>query len=344
MKHLRRMALGLVALIATVSLVTLSPRAMAQAPAEAVSAATLDSAGLTLTKLGEGIYGLIASTDFPPTNPDLAICNGGIVIGSDGVLVVDPFQNETLGNLLFDTVATLTDQPVKYVVNTHYHFDHTGGNPAAASREVPILGRGPIREWMLSRNAETDPNLTPPEVIIDGSWDLWLGDGQGPAQGQRTVEIREFDGHTGGTDLIAYVPDADVLIAGDLLFNQRIPYLADGNIRVLQATLDQLIADYPTAAVLPGHGPVAETVAAIADLRAFLDDLEALALEWKAADTSKEEALATSLPDPQYSDFLFQGLFPISLEVAYNQITLGEDDAASIQQYLATQPEVLKAL
>ena len=332
MKQLRRWALGFLALLTVAGLLTLHPRATAQAPT--ATPATLESAGLTLTELAEGIYGLIASTDFPPTNPDLAICNGGIIIGSDGVLVVDPFQNETLGNLLFDTVATLTDQPVKYVVNTHYHFDHTGGNPAAASRQLPILGRGPIREFMLTRNAETDPNLTPPEVIIDGSWDLWLGD--------RTVQIREFDGHTGGTDLIAYVPDADALIAGDLLFNQRIPYMADGNLRTLQTTLDQLMADYPTATVLPGHGPVTDT-AGMAELKTYLDDLEALALEWKAMGTSKEEALATPLPE-QYSEFMFQALFPISLEVAYNQITLGEDDAASIQRYLAAQPKELQAL
>ncbi|MEO1069157.1 MAG: MBL fold metallo-hydrolase, partial [Cyanobacteria bacterium J06638_6] len=110
----------------------------------------------------------------------------------------------------------------------------------------------------------------------------------------------------------------------------------------LQVTLDQLMADYPTATVLPGHGPVTDA-AGMAGLKTYLDDLEALALAWKATDISKEEALATPLPE-QYSAFLFQGLFPISLEVAYNQITLGEDDAASIQQYLATQPELVKAL
>ncbi|MGB3515127.1 MAG: MBL fold metallo-hydrolase, partial [Elainellaceae cyanobacterium] len=297
-------------------------------------AATLESAGLTLTELGEGIYGLIASVDFPPTDPNMAICNGGIIIGSNGVVVVDPFQSEALGDLLFETVATLTDQPVKYVVNTHYHFDHTGGNPAAASRQLPILGRGPIREFMLTRNGESDPNITPPEVIIEGTWDLWLGD--------RQVHIREFEGHSGGTDVIVYMPDADVLITGDLLFNQRIPYMADGSIRTLQATLDQLMTDYPTATVLPGHGPVTD-FEGLAIFKSYLDTLEGLALGWQTAGTSKEEALATPVPGP-YQSFMFQALFPGNLEVAYNQITLGQDDAASIQQYLATQPEALKAL
>lgn len=328
MKQLRRWALGLLAMLTVVGLVALPARTNAQ------DTATLDSAGLTLTELGEGIYGLIASVDFPPTNPNLAICNGGIIIGSDGVIVVDPFQSEALGDLLFETVATLTDLPVKYVVNTHYHFDHTGGNPAAASRELPILGRGPIREFMLTRNGDRDPNITPPEVIISGTWDLWLG--------ERQVQIREFEGHSGGTDVILYVPDARVLMTGDLMFQGRIPYVADGNLRAWQATMANLIVDYSDAIVLPGHGPVTD-VKGLEAFKSYLAWLENLALTWKANGTSQEAAVATALP-AEYNSFLFQALFPGNLEVAYKQITLGQDDAASIQQYLAAQSKELQAI
>jgi cyclase len=341
MEQLRRWMLGLVVLVTALGLMALQPRATAQTP-RAETPATLASAGLTLEELGDGIYGLIASVDFPPANPNLAICNGGIIIGSDGVVVIDPFQNEVLGDLLFDTVATLTDLPVKYVVNTHYHFDHTGGNPAAASRDLPILGRGPIRDFMLTRNGDRDPNITPPEVIIDGAWDLWLGDSQGLAEGQRQVQIREFEGHSGGTDVIVYVPDADVLLTGDLLFNERFPYMADGNIRAWQASLAALIADYPTATVLPGHGPVTD-VDGLEALKTYLNQLVALALDWKANGTTQVEAMTMALP-AQYSSFKFQALYPGNLEVAYQQITLGQDDAASIQRYLAAQPPALQAL
>ncbi|MGG6241662.1 MBL fold metallo-hydrolase [Nodosilinea sp. AN01ver1] len=333
MRQLRRWVLGLLVALTAVGLIALQPRLAAQAQ-ESAPPATLDSAGLTLEELGDGVYGLIASVDFPPTDPNLAICNGGIVIGSDGVLVVDPFQTEALGDLLFETVATLTDLPVKYVVNTHYHFDHTGGNPAAASRDLPIFGRGPIREFMLTRNGESDPNITPPDVIINGSWDLWLGD--------RQVQIREFEGHSGGTDAIVYVPDANVLMAGDLLFNQRIPFVGDGNIRAWQATMASLIVDYPAALVLPGHGPVTD-VTGLESFKTYLADLVALAESWESAGTSQEKAVSTPVPE-KYSSFLFQALYPGNLETAYNQITLGQDDAASIQQYLAAQQEAVKAL
>jgi cyclase len=305
-----------------------------QSPAPAQNALTLEAAGLTLTELAAGVYGLIASTDFPPSNADAAICNGGIVIGNDGVLVVDPFQNEDLATLLYETVVTLTDQPIRYVVNTHYHFDHTGGNAAAEALEYPILGRGPIREFML-RNVEMDPNLTPPDVIVSGTGALWLGN--------RPVQFAEFDGHSGGTDLVVYVPDVDVLLAGDLLFNQRIPYVADGGIRLWRDTLGQLATQYATATILPGHGPVTDRKGLEA-LQGYFDYLEALALDWQQRELSQAAAIAeTSLPDV-YRNYLFQGLFPNNLEVAYQQITLGQADAAAIQAYFAQQPSEMQAL
>jgi cyclase len=334
MKQLYRWSLGLLlALLTLVGVVNLPLPGGAQT-SPVTAAPSLETAGLTLTEVGDGLYGLIASTDFPAQDAMAAICNGGVIIGSEGVMVIDPFHNEALGNLLLQTVTTLTDQPVRYVVNTHYHFDHTGGNPAAAAQDLPILGRGPIREFMLSRNGDSDPQLTPPEVVINGAWEVWLGD--------RLVQLREFDGHSGGTDLIAYIPDADVLMAGDLLFNQRIPFVGDGHIRTWQATLTQLLADYPTATLLPGHGPVTDGTG-VNQLLGFLNDLETLALGWQTTGTTVEEAKATPLPAP-YQDYLFQGLFPIALETVYQQITLGQDDAAAIQEHLQAQAPALRAL
>jgi len=296
---------------------------------------TLASAGLTMTQLAEGVYGFIASTDFQPQNPNAAICNAAIVIGSEGVLVLDPFQNEALANLLFETVKELTDQPIRYVVNSHYHFDHSGGNAAAEALHYPILGRGPIREFMLTRNLELDPNATPPSVILKNSGELWLGD--------REIQLTEFDGHSGGTDLILYLPDVDVLFAGDLLFTQRIPYVADGNLRVWKSTLEELQGDYATAKILPGHGPVSDRDD-LKMLSTYLQDLENLALLWKTKGLTKEQAIDQTPVPAAYANYLFQGLFTSNLETAYQQITLGEDDRASIQAYFEAQPPELKAI
>lgn len=333
MKQLRQWIVGLaIASITLMGIVSLQPQTAAQATSEL----TLDVAGVQVEELANGVYGLISSTDFPAKDRETAaICNAAIVIGSDGVLVLDPFQNEALANLLFSTVATLTDQPIRYVVNTHYHFDHSGGNAAVKNLGSPIFGRGPIRELMLTRNQEMDPNVTPPDIVINGSQEIWLGD--------RQVQLMEFDGHSGGTDLVAYIPDADVLVAGDLLFSERIPYLGDGNIRVWQDNLEKLISDYETAKVIPGHGPVGDRTTLLTQ-KNYLSDLEALAMEWREAGLSQEEAIAQTTVPTAYADYLFQELFSGNLEVAYQQIVLEQDEAASIQQYFATQLPELKAL
>lgn len=332
MKSFRRWAIAFAIGLATLLSVLGRPvPLLAQAPAEI----TLAAAGITLEEVAEGVYSLIASTDFPPTSPTAAICNGTIIIGSDGVLVVDPFHTEALAEVMFKTVATLTDQPIRYIVNTHYHFDHSGGNAAAAALGYPILGRGPIRDFMLTRNLEMDPNATPPAVVINGASELWLGD--------RQVTLTEFDGHSGGTDLVVAVPDVNVLIAGDLLFSERIPFVSDGNIRVWQESLTQLEAAYPEAITVPGHGPVGDR-AALRTLHTYLEELETLALGWKAAGLSQEAAIARTTVPPQYANYLFQGLFPGNLEAAYQQITLGNDSAADIQAHFLAQAPTLQAL
>ncbi|MGJ3244453.1 MAG: MBL fold metallo-hydrolase [Elainellaceae cyanobacterium] len=316
MKGIWRGVLGvMVALITCLSIIGWNARSHAQTSPTSLS---LDTAGLTLEQLADGVYGLIASTDFPPQDPaTTAICNGGIVIGTDGVLVIDPFQNEALGNLMFETVASLTDQPVTYVVNTHYHFDHTGGNPAAQAKEVPIVGRGPIRDYMITRNAEMDPNPTPPDVVVNGATAIWLGD--------RQVYIEEVEGHSSGTDIIAYVPEADVLFAGDMVFHQRIPYLGDGSIRQWQASLAYLMETYPAATVLPGHGDVTN-ISGLEAQRAYFENLEQRALSWQAQNLSQEAAIAMSSDIPAaYQDYLFQALYPGNLDVAYQQITLNDE-------------------
>jgi cyclase len=333
MKSLRR---GLIALLATLATLMGVLACQTHSPAQGDEALTLEAAGLTLTEVADGVYGLLASTDFPPANPETdAICNGTIVIGDDGVLVVDPFQNEALADMMFATVAELTDQPVRYVVNTHYHFDHSGGNAAVAAKALPLVGRGPIRDFMLTRNGDMDPNVTPPEVVLQGPGELWLGD--------RAVQLVEVEGHSGGTDLVAYIPDVDVLIAGDMLFTQRIPYAADGNIRVWQDNLTQLASNYATATILPGHGPISGA-AALETLRGYLEHLEAVALDWQGQNLSQEAAIAQATLPPEYGDYLFQGLHSINLGAAYEQITLGQDDAAAIQDFFQARTPAERAL
>lgn len=315
----------LLAAIATVMSITLGhgwmpadaqnqPQVQAQNPSAETSIKTvsLQNAGLQLQEIAQGIYALVASTDFPPASPAVAICNGGFVIGSDGVLVIDPFQTPELGELMISTVKSLTDKPIKYVLNTHYHFDHTGGNSVFVKREIPVLGRGVIREYIQSGKNNTG-GVTPPTVIINSQTDLWLGD--------RQVRIERVDGHSAGTDLVAYIPDAKVLFTGDMVFNKRIPYTGDSDIRQWQGSLYRLIAIYPEAKVVPGHGDVTD-VTGLQAQQAYFSWLERQALEWKGQILSKEQVLEkfAKIPDA-YKDYKFKAIYPLNLDSAYEQFT-----------------------
>ncbi|ELS05410.1 Zn-dependent hydrolase, glyoxylase [Xenococcus sp. PCC 7305] len=275
---------------------------------------TLETSLLTLEQVGDNVYALISDTDYPPANENIAICNAGIIIGDDGVLIIDPFQNEALGNLLLSEVAKLTDLPVKYVLNTHYHFDHTGGNKAIQAQEIPIIGRGTIREDMLVKNQESDPTPAVPNIIIDDDSTIWLGD--------RVIELEEVAGHSGGTDVVAYIPDAKVLFAGDILFNQKFPYTADGDILKWEATLDYLSEKYSDATIVPGHGTTGDRYS-LESLKGYLYELELMARKWQELGLSEAEALESAAEIPEaYQDYRFQGLYPINLKTAYEQITL----------------------
>ena len=315
----------LLAVIATVMSITLGhrwspanaqsqPQVQAQNPSAETSIKTvsLQNAGLQLQEIAQGIYALVASTDFPPASPAVAIANGGIVIGSDGVLVIDPFQTPELGEMMISTVKSLTDKPIKYVLNTHYHSDHTGANSVFVKREIPVLGRSVIREYIQSGKNNTG-GITPPTVIINSQTDLWLGD--------RQVRIERVDGHSAGTDLVAYVPDAKVLFTGDMVFNKRIPYTADSDIRQWQGSLYRLIATYPDAKVVPGHGDVTN-VTGLQSQQAYFSWLERMALEWKGQILSKEQVLEkfAKIPDA-YKDYKFKAIYPLNLDSAYEQFT-----------------------
>jgi len=320
----KKLASLVLAFLVTLGIVASFNASMAQTPTQPPAINVKDGlakAGLKLQEVASGVYALIASVDIPPANSDLALANGGIVIGSDGVLVIDPFQSPDLANLMFATVKTVTDKPIKYVLNTHYHNDHTGGNSAARALGIPIVGRGTIREYMLNRrgpNAQAS-NPIPPDLIINSETSLWLGD--------RQVKIERAEGHSSGTDITAYVPDSKVLFTGDILFNQRIPFIGDGNIQAWQGSLYRLISTYPDAKVVPGHGEVSDR-SGLQEFQAYFSDLVKLALSWKARGITREQAIAQSskIPDA-YKDYKFQPLYaseipnlPSNLFTAYDQI------------------------
>ena len=199
--------------------------------ASAASAET--SLPFVLKQVGPGVY---AAIDGPEHK---AGSNAGFVIGDDGVLVVDAFFNLDAARALVAEIRRLTPKPIRYVVNTHYHADHTGGDQVLRDAGAIIIAHRNVRGWVRTNNINLfGDRITPelkariealplPDLVTDKDLTVWLG--------SRKVVVRTVLGHTGG-DLTICVPDAKVLFTGDMLWRKVAPNLIDGSVKEWTAT------------------------------------------------------------------------------------------------------------
>ena len=201
----------------------------------------------------------------------------GVVIGTEGTVVIDTRTSHRRADELIGDLHALTRLPIRFVVNTHMHYDHTFGN--ARFRPAPMWGHvrcaermreeGETRRERVMRQAPElaeelrEVEIVPPDRTLEESALLDLGD--------RQVELRYLGrGHT-DNDIVALVPDASVLFAGDLLENGAPPSFSDAFPMDWASTGARLL-ELVDGAVAPGHGEVADRrfaarqVAELADL------------------------------------------------------------------------------
>lgn len=223
--------------------------------------------------------------------------NLGIMIGDDYVALVDDGLVPTAPTLL-EFVGELTDRPVDFIINTHYHGDHTGANAIFADTGTVVFAHHAIRERLLENTASAGGAAGLPVVTF----------GEGVSFHLNGIEARTLhypNAHTDG-DSIIVAEDVNVIFAGDIQFNGRFPYIdldgggsVDGYIAAQQAIAD--MADEDTK-IIPGHG----ALGSLADLQAdtaMLIDGQARVRALVEQGMTEDEAVAANPLADYASDF-----------------------------------------
>jgi glyoxylase-like metal-dependent hydrolase (beta-lactamase superfamily II) len=227
-----------------------------------------------------------AQLSIEPVKPGLyAILNPGANtlaarVTSEGVILVDDMFQQNYEQII-SLLKTVTDQPVKYVISTHHHGDHTGGNMRFLGANAQIIGHKNARAAM---TRGTTPQPGPPPVTFTTEAAVHLG-------GAEAQLFHVGAGHTNG-DAIVYFPDLRVMATGDLfVVLPRVPtidYANGGTTLGWVPTLENVLKfDFDT--VIPGHGPVSTK----ADLQRFKDRMVTL-------QTRTRELIRQGVPKDQY--------------------------------------------
>ncbi len=233
-----------------------------------------DAVEIKTTDLGDGIYMLEGLGG-----------NIGVSVGDDGVFVIDD-QFAPLADKILAAIAQISDQPVSFVVNTHWHGDHTGANAEMSAAGGVVVAHHNVRKRMAAEGERQSPPEALPVVTFGKSVVFHFN-------GHTIEAVHPGRAHTDG-DAIVFFKEINVIHAGDLLFNGLYPYIdvdSGGSVDGYIATLEWLhdAADEESR-IISGHGPAAskqDVAAKIAMLRDARTRMIALIEEGKSLDEIK---------------------------------------------------------
>ena len=248
------------------------------------------SAFAALTRLADNVYAYVGSTDAAPSHSFAA--NAGIVIGRDGVLVVDTLISAREGERFLADIRAVTDKPIRYVVNTHTHLDHALGNGVFAKLGATLIAHEADRALLATQGAAIlqragsyglkPEEMVGTEVVVPT---LAFSDRMTIDLGDTEVQLLRFaPSHTAGS-LVVYLPAQKLLFSGDILFTDFHPNLTDADLDGWTKTLDHLLGMDITQ-IVPGHGPLS-TKKDLQEMRAYIVLFD-----------SKARELATTTQDP----------------------------------------------
>jgi glyoxylase-like metal-dependent hydrolase (beta-lactamase superfamily II) len=192
--------------------------------------------------------------------------NAGFVVTTKGVVVIDSLGTPKLGQRLIATIRSVTDRPIRYLILTHNHPDHSYG--AIAFRRlggVKVIGHVGTLEYIRSEKVDSSVAFrrtfikedmagfdgVEPDILIDdkrfSSYTLKVGD--------KTFDIYDTGQHHSFGDLVVYQLEQQIVWISDLAFNQRVTFMGDGSSRQALEAQDWLLAKFAKAKLMiPGHG------------------------------------------------------------------------------------------
>ena len=246
-----------------------------------------------VTKLADGVYEIRHEDPLP----GWANGNTTVIIGSRDVFVVDSTQFPSAAREDIEQIRKWTDKPVRYLLNTHWHLDHAGGNAAymeafpgiaivahaetkrMLDAEVPWMAgeltsnimksrQGKLSERMISKSEALLEDAKsfvyqPPTATFSDALTLDLG-------GREVQVLHPGRGNTGG-DAVVYLPKEKILVTGDLVVHP-VPYMFDGYPSEWVTTLDKLAA-IDAETIVPGHGEVMHDKKYIGQLRNLMQSV-----------------------------------------------------------------------
>ncbi len=205
-----------------------------------------------LQEVGAGLYAYV--------QPDGSwwINNTGLLVGPHGAVSIDTCATELRTRAYREAIRTVTALPVRTLVNTHHHGDHTHGN--YLFRDATVVAHEKTREALLEAGLWRNPpfwtpfdlgdvELEPPSLTYRDGVTLWVGD--------LRAEVRHVGraAHT-TNDSLVWIPERSVLFTGDLLFAGGTPFLLMGSVTGAVAVLEDVVAPLGATTLVPGHGPV----------------------------------------------------------------------------------------
>lgn len=279
------------------------------------------SARAELTRIADNVYSYVGEKDASPANSFAA--NAGIVVGRDGILVVDTLISAKEAQRFLADIRKISDKPIRYVVNTHTHLDHAFGNGVFAKQGAIIISHEADRRLLERVGESTLKNignfgLKPEDMagteIVYPS--LTFSERVTVDLGGETVELlRVAPSHTDGS-VIVYLPARKLLFSGDILFTDFHPYLADGDIPGWTRTLDALLA-MDVERIIPGHGPLS-TKKDLREMKEYLILFDTKAREL-AAGSQDADAVAAEMKKVLPKRSLAEWMIAFNLKSRYLQ-------------------------